>query len=126
MTKPAPGVTTITLPMPWELETVNVHLIELDEGYLLIDSGVATEECFDALEAGLAARGVAWPQVRMLLLTHFHPDHIGLSWKILELSGARLVMHRAETVFLAEVAREDRAPFFPDAMLKAGVPAELE
>ena len=36
----APGVTTITLPMPWELETVNVHLIELDAGFLR-DGGYA-------------------------------------------------------------------------------------
>jgi hypothetical protein len=42
MTRPVPGVLTISLPMPWELEAVNVHLVELDEGYLLVDSGIAT------------------------------------------------------------------------------------
>ena len=36
MTNPAPGLFTITLPMPWELESVNVHLIELDEGVRLM------------------------------------------------------------------------------------------
>ncbi len=56
-----PGVTTITLPMPWELESVNVHLVELDEGYLLIDSGIATEECFDALAKALEERNIGWP-----------------------------------------------------------------
>jgi len=50
MMNPAPGLFTITLPMPWELESVNVHLVELEDGYLLVDSGVATEECFDSLE----------------------------------------------------------------------------
>ena len=29
-----------------------------------------------------------------------HPDHIGLSWKILELTGARLLMHRADVAYL--------------------------
>ena len=124
--KKAPGVSTITLPMPWELESVNVHLIELDEGFLLVDSGIATEECFESLESALAERGVKWPDIRMLCLTHLHPDHIGLSWKILELSGARLLMHRAEAEYLALVSREARAPFFARAMSVAGVPEEMQ
>ena len=121
-----PGVTTLVLPMPWELESVNVHLIELDEGVMLIDSGIATEECFDALESELAAHHLAWRDIRLLCLTHLHPDHIGLSWKILELSGARLAMHRVEAEYLALVAREARAPFFAQAMQLAGVPEELQ
>ncbi len=126
MIKPAPGVTTISLPMPWELESVNVHLIELDEGFLLVDSGIATEECFEALEGALQQHHIQWRDIRMLCLTHLHPDHIGLSWKILELSGARLLMHRAEAEYLALVARETRAPFFKQAMLASGVPEEMQ
>jgi glyoxylase-like metal-dependent hydrolase (beta-lactamase superfamily II) len=126
MTRPAPGVITISLPMPWELESVNVHLVELDQGYLLIDSGIATEECFEALAAGLEEAKVNWSDIKMLCLTHLHPDHIGLSWKLLELTGARLLMHRAEVEYLALVARESRAPFFNQAMLAAGVPEDLQ
>ena len=122
----AAGVRTITLPMPWELETVNVHVVELDDGFLLVDSGIATPECFDALEASLKGMGIGWRDIRALCLTHLHPDHIGLSWKILELSGARLIMHRAEADYLALVARESRAPFFNQAMLAAGVPEEMQ
>ncbi len=124
--KTAPGVHTITLPMPWELETVNVHVIDLDEGFLLVDSGIATEECFGALEDSLKKLGIGWRDIKSLLLTHLHPDHIGLSWKILELSGARLLMHRAEAEYLSLVARESRAPFFMQAMAAAGVPEEMQ
>jgi len=35
-------ISTITLPVPWDLKSVNVHVVELDDGYMLIDSGVAT------------------------------------------------------------------------------------
>lgn len=126
MTSPVPGVRTLTLPMPWELETVNVHIVDLDDGFLLVDSGIATEECFDALEAELKALRIAWRDIRMLCLTHLHPDHIGLSWKILELSGAKMVMHRVERDYLALVARESRAPFFAQAMSNAGVPEEMQ
>jgi glyoxylase-like metal-dependent hydrolase (beta-lactamase superfamily II) len=118
-------IQTITLPVPWDLKSVNVHLVELDEGFMLIDSGVATEECFQILEGALAERGVGWPDVRILLLTHYHPDHIGLSWKILELSGARLVMHGADVAYLEELARVNGVPCYAEAMRLGGVPAEL-
>jgi glyoxylase-like metal-dependent hydrolase (beta-lactamase superfamily II) len=119
------SVHTITLPVPWDLKSVNVHLVELDEGYMLIDSGVATQECFHILEAALQERGVAWSAVRTLLLTHYHPDHIGLSWKILELTGARLVMHRADVEDLAELARVNGVPWYAEAIRIGGVPEEL-
>jgi glyoxylase-like metal-dependent hydrolase (beta-lactamase superfamily II) len=128
--KIAPGVDTITLPMPWELETVNVHLIELGDsvskGYMLVDSGIGTPESFDTLAAALEERGIQWSDIRMLLLTHLHPDHIGLSWKILELTGAKLLMHRTEVEYLNLVSRENLAPFFMAAMRNAGVPADMQ
>jgi glyoxylase-like metal-dependent hydrolase (beta-lactamase superfamily II) len=118
-------IQTITLPVPWDLKSVNVHLVELGDGLMLIDSGVATEECFQVLEAALHKRGAKWSDVRTLLLTHLHPDHIGLSWKILELSGARLVMHRADVASLEELARFNGVPWYAEVMRMAGVPAEL-
>jgi glyoxylase-like metal-dependent hydrolase (beta-lactamase superfamily II) len=116
---------TITLPVPWDLKSVNVHLVELDEGFMLIDSGVATAECFEVLEAALAERGVQWPDIRTLLLTHYHPDHIGLSWKILRLTGARLIMHRADAQYLEELAVVNGLPWYAEAMRIGGVPPEL-
>jgi glyoxylase-like metal-dependent hydrolase (beta-lactamase superfamily II) len=112
--------------MPWELEAVNVHLVRLDEGYLLVDSGIATEECFEALAAELEEAGINWADIRWLCLTHLHPDHIGLSWKILELSSAKLLMHRLEAQYLAMIASENRVPFFERAMVNAGVPLDLQ
>jgi glyoxylase-like metal-dependent hydrolase (beta-lactamase superfamily II) len=116
---------TITLPVPWDLKSVNVHLVELDEGFMLIDSGVATEQCFEVLEAGMAELGVKWPDVRTLLLTHYHPDHIGLSWKILKLTNARLVMHRADVAYLEQLAQANGVPFYAEAVRIAGIPDEL-
>lgn len=116
---------TITLPVPWDLKSVNVHLVELDEGYMLIDSGVATQECFEVLEAAMAERGIPWADIRTLLLTHYHPDHIGLSWRILELTGARLIMHRADAAYLEELAQVDGLPWYAEAMRIGGVPVEL-
>ncbi len=116
---------TITLPVPWDLKSVNVHLVELDEGFMLIDSGVATEECFQVIESALAERSLKWSDVRTLLLTHYHPDHIGLSWRILELTQARLIMHRADAEYLEELARWNGVPYYSEAMRMGGIQGEL-
>ena len=51
------------------------YLVETDDGAALFDCGPAT--CVDALEAGLAQRGLALQDVRHLLLSHIHLDHAG-------------------------------------------------
>ena len=118
-------IETVTLPVPWDLKSVNAHFVELDEGLMLIDSGVATDEAFQVLESALHSRGGQWSDVRTLLLTHYHPDHTGLSWKILGLTNARLIMHRADVAYLEELARVNGVPCFDEAMRIGGVPADL-
>src|SRR5579864_2258336 len=91
-----PGVLKLALPLPFELESVNVYLVALDEGWMLIDCGMETEPAFEALRSAMEQRGIAWREIRHILLTHMHPDHIGMSRKLLELTGAQLSMHEVE------------------------------
>jgi glyoxylase-like metal-dependent hydrolase (beta-lactamase superfamily II) len=51
------------------------YLLDTTDGPALLDCGPAT--CVGALEAGLAARGLALTDVPHLLLTHIHLDHAG-------------------------------------------------
>ena len=51
------------------------YLVDTTDGPALVDCGPTTT--IDALEAGLAARGLALADVRHLLLTHIHLDHAG-------------------------------------------------
>ena len=43
----------MTLPLPFELSSVNVFLIHLREDWLLVDCGLDTEESFQALTDAL-------------------------------------------------------------------------
>ncbi len=54
---------------------ISSYLLDTTDGPALLDCGPTT--CIDALEAGLAARGVALTDIRHLLLTHIHLDHAG-------------------------------------------------
>lgn len=74
----APGILWTRIPLPFRLDHVNVYLIEDGDGWAVLDTGIAdhlTRSVWDALLAGpLAGR----PLTR-LIVTHFHPDHIGLA-----------------------------------------------
>ncbi len=122
-----PGVYRIELPLPFELESVNVFLVRTAQGFLLIDCGMETEASFSALEAGVKALGVEWPEIRTILLTHMHPDHMGLSVKLLELTGAKLLMHESEARHLALVtASNQKAPWLKQAFTDAGLPEAVQ
>ena len=122
-----PGVVPIELPLPWELETVNAFLIPLADGWLLLDSGIGTGECFEALQRGLEAAGVGWRDIRLLVITHVHPDHVGLASRVLALSGAPLWMHRQELQRLAVYADPERHALRQrHGLTLAGVPGPMQ
>jgi glyoxylase-like metal-dependent hydrolase (beta-lactamase superfamily II) len=122
-----PGVLALALPLPFELESVNVHLVKLETGWLLIDCGMETEAAFETLRGALEQRGIGWNEIRQILLTHMHPDHMGMAAHLLELTGAKLLMHQAEAEHL-KMVREGgkRLPWLVEAYSQAAVPEELE
>jgi glyoxylase-like metal-dependent hydrolase (beta-lactamase superfamily II) len=127
MREVSPGVFQLTLPLPWELQSVNVHLVKLDDGWMLVDSGIATDECFSVIEQGMQSHGISWEDLRILLLTHMHPDHVGLADRILKRTSAKLYMHHADVAHLASIANGMKiSPWFQQAMVEGGVPAELQ
>lgn len=74
----APGILWARLPLPMTLDHVNVYALEDGLGWTIVDTGMDTEAAraaWDALRAGpLGGRPIA-----RIILTHHHPDHIGLA-----------------------------------------------
>jgi glyoxylase-like metal-dependent hydrolase (beta-lactamase superfamily II) len=89
------GVGKITLPLPFPSPpSVNAYVLDTDEGLLLLDCGVAWEPGRSTLEKGLADLGRTLGEVTVLVVTHLHPDHVGMAPRLVEETGCRLVMHR--------------------------------
>ena len=91
----APGVLWVRMALPFLLDHVNLYLIEDGPGWALLDTGIgddATRAAWTALEQGaLAGR----PLTR-LIVTHCHPDHLGLAGWLSDRFGIPLHMSRTE------------------------------
>ncbi|RDV01983.1 MBL fold metallo-hydrolase [Undibacter mobilis] len=74
----APGILWARIPLPFRLNHVNIYLIEDDGGWAVVDTGIADERTRGAWRA-LLAGPLAGKRLTKLIVTHFHPDHIGLA-----------------------------------------------
>ena len=88
------GVLWSRLPLTGTLGHVNVYLLEMQGGWVLIDTGSNTEACREYLT--LVLESVCSPRspLRHVIVTHFHPDHVGLAgWLVSQ--GATLQMTKS-------------------------------
>jgi glyoxylase-like metal-dependent hydrolase (beta-lactamase superfamily II) len=93
-----PGVTRVALPIGVNaVESVNMNVIADGDHVTIVDCGVWRPDLPDggigALEAGLEASGYALRDVSRIIVTHAHIDHYGLAGRLMELTGAPLLMH---------------------------------
>jgi glyoxylase-like metal-dependent hydrolase (beta-lactamase superfamily II) len=91
-----PGVFRLRLPMPWpEAPLGNAWALAHGDGLVLIDTGVGGGEALARLEEALAQVGHRLADVRQVVCTHAHADHIGLAAPIVAATGAPLWIHPA-------------------------------
>jgi glyoxylase-like metal-dependent hydrolase (beta-lactamase superfamily II) len=67
--------------------SVNAYLFTHPE-VILVDTGVKTDACWEALIEGLALHGVAIRDISRVVVTHPHVDHFGLAGRIVAESDA--------------------------------------
>lgn len=82
----APGVHWLRMGLPFSLDHINLWLLEdsiettkgLRHGWTIVDCGIANDTTRDAWEHIFKTQLNALPVLRVLV-THCHPDHIGLA-----------------------------------------------
>ncbi|MDN3517843.1 MBL fold metallo-hydrolase [Aquisalimonas lutea] len=75
----AEGIVLLRLPLPFALDHVNVYLLDEGDGWAILDTGLDTPECRSIWEAALRSPLLRGRPVRRLLVSHHHPDHVGLA-----------------------------------------------
>ncbi len=99
---PADNVFHIGLPNPMFEGELNMYVIAGDP-LTVVDTGIGTPEALAAMEAGLAARGLAIEAIQRVVLTHKHADHIGLAREIHDRSGATVYVHEDDWEGVADL-----------------------
>ena len=94
----APGVQWMRLPLPYRLNHVNIYLIADEGGWAVLDTGLGTAECRAGWEAVLAG-ALAGERLTRMIVTHFHPDHVGLAGWLSARFGLPLIMPRPEYLY---------------------------
>ncbi len=93
---------SVPVPIPNNpLRYVSSYAFASGGGLVLLDTGWAAEESWQALVAGLGSIGASVEDVRGVLVSHMHLDHAGLAGRVRQASGAWVAMHPADRALLA-------------------------
>lgn len=91
-----PGLFRARMPLPFPPGHVNVWFFEHDGGFLAVDTSVAGRSSRELWDQVLAHPNLGGKPLTGLLITHFHPDHIGLCGWLCERFGVLPTMTRIE------------------------------
>lgn len=120
----APAVRWLRLTLPLALDHINVWLLDDGDGWTLVDTGIAlpvTRAQWD----GLLCESFDGKRIHRIVVTHFHPDHLGLAghlgrelgcdvWMTAESAEIAHGLLGGGAVDLAEVDRFCATHGFPD------------
>lgn len=125
----AEGILWLRLPLPMALNHVNVYALDDGDGWTIVDTGFDAPGVRAAWDTALAGP-LAGKPVRRVLVTHHHPDHVGLAgW--FQRAGADLVttrtawlMARMLTLDVQERPAEETLAFWRSAGMAPDIYAE--
>ena len=94
----AEGIYWLSTPLPFRLRSINAFLIEEKEGWTIVDCGYGAEEVRKQWEQVWQTQMKDKPVTRVVV-THFHPDHVGNAGWFQEKWGVRPSMSETEWAF---------------------------
>ncbi len=101
----APGVHWLRMPLPFALDHINLWLLEDGPGWTIVDCGYATPETRILWEQ-IFTRHLDGRPVGRVIVTHYHPDHVGLAGWLTERWQVPLSMTEKEWLHARVMSRE--------------------
>ena len=122
----APGIHWIRQPLPFQLNHINVWLIEDGHGWAVVDTGIASSTSKDLWRQVLAHMGDK--PVTKVIVTHLHPDHVGLAGWLVKKFNAPLYMSRTDYLLCRTLVMDTGQPAPDEGVLfykAAGFPDDM-
>ena len=118
----ADGIRRVTFPLPFALDHVHCYGVRAsDGGWMLVDTGLGLPGAEERWAPVLAA--LDGPVTR-IVITHFHPDHVGDSTAVAELTSAPVFQGSVDHAQCRRIWGEDRRPErYTAHVLAHGLPA---
>jgi len=99
----APNIYQLHIPLPEKrLSILNAYLVKTEEGCMLIDTGWNTDAAYQSLISQLAELNLTPNDLKYIVVTHFHPDHLGLTERLSNVSNASIIQHEIELNLLTQ------------------------
>lgn len=73
-----PGVFWLNMPIPIQLERINLWLLRDGDAWTIVDTGMHDESC-KAVWQTVFDNFCPINSIKQIIVTHFHPDHLGLA-----------------------------------------------
>jgi glyoxylase-like metal-dependent hydrolase (beta-lactamase superfamily II) len=99
----ADGVRWLRLPVPGSLRHINVWVLDDEDGLAIVDTGLNLPASRDIWSAVIGDAHVS-----RVIVTHFHPDHLGCAGWLCEKYSASLSMTRNEYLFARMILSDVR------------------
>jgi glyoxylase-like metal-dependent hydrolase (beta-lactamase superfamily II) len=106
----APGVRWLSMPLPFQLDHINLWLLEDGDGATVVDTGIGNAETRALWERILSGK------VGRVVLTHYHPDHAGNADWLCRRDGAQMWTTQGEYL-TAHAVRASGAGYTAEAVL---------
>ena len=122
----APGILWLRMPLPFALDHINLWLLEDGPVWTAVDTGFALPETRAAWQR-IFAEALGGRRIGRVIVTHFHPDHIGLAGWLTEHWQAPLWITEKEWLHARMLSREgndDSAKLRRDFAHRAGLDEE--
>jgi glyoxylase-like metal-dependent hydrolase (beta-lactamase superfamily II) len=115
VTAVAPGINWLRMPLPFALDHINLWLLDEGDGWTIVDSGLATDQT-KALWHQLFGHALEGKPVKRLVVTHFHPDHMGLAGWLTETLQIPMWCTQTEWLYARMLCLDDSDAFVQNAL----------
>lgn len=119
-----------SIPVPFRgLRQINAYLLRGRDGWDLVDTGLATPAALAAWEAVWRALSIGPADLRQIIITHHHPDHMGMAGRFQQAAAeagvtvpVRMAAREIEITDIVWNQREGRDAVLEAFFARCGVP----